>query len=303
MNLTKNPLIPTGPQVSPIILGFMNLSAWEMSTKDLRQMLEKAIDMGLTTFDHADIYGGYTCEAIFGAALAEDPTLRSKMQLISKCGIKLISPNRPQHAVKHYDTSQAHIIASVDNSLKQLHTDYLDLLLIHRPDPFMDVDDTAAGLTAVKKAGKVRHIGVSNFLPHQVNLLASRLDFPLVTNQVEFSVMHLTPLHDGTFDQCQEKKITPTVWSPLAGGRIFREEGEQATRLRQTMTDIAHEVGGAGLDQIALAWILNHPAKPIPVLGTGKFERIKAAVDATQITLTRQQWFRIWQASTGHEVP
>jgi predicted oxidoreductase len=289
--------------VSPIVAGMMNLAAWNLSTAQTGDFIKQCLDIGVTTFDHADIYGGYTCEEIFGRALAADPGLRPKMQLISKCGIQLLSPNRPNVYVKHYNTSRDHIIASAERSLRNLHTDYLDLLLIHRPDPLMDADAVAEAFSQLREAGKVRHFGVSNFTPWQFDLLASRLDFPLVANQVEFSVMHLEPLHDGVFDQCQRLGVTPMAWSPLGGGAIFHSDEARARRLRDALEQVGEEMGGAGVDQAALAWLMAHPGGVIPVLGTGKIERLERAVAAANMTLTRQQWFTIWEASAGHEVP
>lgn len=292
-----------GPRFSRIVPGLMRLNEWGLDAPALLDWIEACLDMGLTTFDHADIYGGYTCEAAFGAALALKPSLREQMQLVSKCDIMLISENRPQTQVKHYDTRRDHIIASVERSLANLRTDYLDLLLIHRPDPLMDADEVAEALVALRSAGKVAYVGVSNFMPWTFDLLQSRLDFPLVTNQVEFSVNHLEPLHDGTFDQCQQRRIAPMVWSPLGGGRIFWADDEAAQRLRATLGQIGEELGGVPLDQVALAFVLMHPAHPLPVMGTGKLDRLRGAVSALDVALTRQQWFRIWQAATGHEVP
>jgi predicted oxidoreductase len=216
----------------------------------------------------------------------------------------LVSPQRPHHTVHSYDTRKAHIVASAENSLKKLRTDYLDVLLVHRPDPLMDADEVAEAFTELYEAGKVLHFGVSNFTTTQFSLLDSRLtDFDLVTNQIEFSVMHMEPLTDGTLDWCQMLRIAPMAWSPVGGGDLFNGHSEQAVRLRQTMNQIGSELGGASLDQVALAWILKHPSVCMPVLGTGKLERIRAAVNAEKLELSHEQWFRIWEASAGHEVP
>ena len=225
------------------------------------------------------------------------------MQIVTKCGIMLVSDRRPKHGFKHYDTSREHIIASVENSLRMLGTDRIDLLLIHRPDLLMDPDEVARAFTALREAGKVLYFGVSNFTPSQFDLLASRLDFPLVTNQIELSVMNMEVLHDGTVDQCQKLGISPMAWSPLAEGRLFRDDTEQAQRLRGALATIGEQLGGASMDQVALAWILRHPAMIVPVLGTGKVERIQSAADAESLVLTREQWFTIWSASKGVPVP
>ncbi len=289
------------------------MAQWQMTTFQIRELIDRCLEWGITSFDHADIYGDYTCEGLFGAALAEAPALREQIQIIDKCGIRLVSDRRPQHQMHDYDTSAAHIIASVNHSLKQLHTDYLDVLLIHRPDPLMDADDVAQAFIDLHQAGKVRHFGVSNFTPSQFNLLASRLPFPLVTNQVEISVLHLDPFTDGTLDQCQQLRIAPMAWSPLAGGRLFQSQNHQpqnhqpqndrTQRVRAALQQVGEQLNGATTDQVAFAWLLTHPAKIIPILGTGKIDRIQSAVAAEKLRLSREQWFTIWTASTGAEVP
>jgi predicted oxidoreductase len=203
----------------------------------------------------------------------------------------------------HYDTSRERIIAAAEQALRHFHTDYLDLLLIHRPDPLLNADEVAAALTELRQAGKIRYAGVSNFMPFHWTLLQSRLDFPLITNQIEFSLTHLDAQYDGTLDQAQELRHPPMIWSPLGGGGLFTAQDDRAQRVRAVLAQIGAEVGGAGLDQVALAWVLAHPAQTLPVLGTGKLERIRAAAAAETIRLSRQQWFRLWEASTGHEVP
>jgi len=292
-----------GPRFSRIVHGLWRLAGWDEGRSQVRGLIEFCLENGITTFDHADVYGDYTCEQLFGAALAESGVERSRVQFVTKCGVKLISMNRPNHRVKSYDTSTAHIIASVDNSLKSLRTDYIDLLLIHRPDPLMDPSEVNAAFVALQESGKVRHFGVSNFLPSQFEMLAARLDVPLVTNQMEYSVMCLDGHADGMLDLCQRLRIHPMAWSPLAGGRLFHEESQRADRLRETLSRVGHQVGGATVDQLALAWILMHPAGLVPVLGTGNVSRIKKAVAALDVELSREQWFEIWTASNGSDVP
>lgn len=296
-------LSPTGPEFSRIIPGLMRLKEWGMSAAELRGWIEALLDMGISTFDHANIYGGYSNEERFGAALAGDSSLRHKMQLISKTGIELLSEQRPDTTIKHYDTSSTSIIAEAERSLRLLQTDYLDVLLVHRPDPLMDADDIAHAFNRLVREGKVRYVGVSNFSPSQFSLLQSRLDMPLVSNQVEASVLHLDPFYDGTFDQAQQLRRAPMVWSPLAGGAIFRGDDERSARVKVALQRVGDELGGKPLDQIALAWLLQHPVKMLPVVGTGKLERIQSAAVALEITMSRQQWFSILEASQGHEVP
>lgn len=303
MVVSQIALSQESPTCSRFVLGVWRMAEWGMNGTQILDFMEACLNLGITTFDHADIYGDYTCEQLFGNALAKMPSLRSQMQLVTKCGIKLVSKNRPAHRIKHYDTRAVHILSSVDNSLRQLRTDYIDLLLIHRPDPLMDADEVATAFHHLRQSGKVLHFGVSNFMPRQLNLLASRLNFPLVTNQLEISVSQLAAFEDGTLEQCQQLRIAPMGWSPLAGGRLFQGMDEQSVRLRETLTGVAHELGEATLDQVALAWLLAHPAKIVPVIGTGKIDRIKSAIASVALALSHEQWFAIWRASTGKEVP
>jgi predicted oxidoreductase len=292
-----------GPLCSRLVHGLWRLAGWKRSLSQIRATINFCLEQGITTFDHADIYGDYTCEQLFGDALAAAGIDRSRIQLVTKCGIKLVSQNRPSHRIKSYDTSCSHILASVDNSLKCLCTDYIDVLLIHRPDPLVDPEEVNKAFVTLRDNGKVRHFGVSNFLPSQFELLASRLDVPLVTNQIEYSVMHLAAHVDGTIDLCQKLGIRPMAWSPLGGGRLFRQDSPQAEALRETLADIGRQVGGASIDQVALAWILRHPVQFSVVLGTGDVRRIGQAIEALDISLSREQWFEIWRTSTGCDVP
>ncbi len=303
MTVSRIQLTDGGPEFSRLVAGVWRLGEWGMDTRGLLNFIHGCLDLGITTFDNADIYGGYTCEGLFGAALAAEPGLRDRLELVTKCGIQLVTGNRPGNRVHHYDTGRDHIIAAAENSLSQLQTDRLDLLLIHRPDPLLDADEVAEAFGTLWAAGKVRHFGVSNFLPWQFDLLQSRLDFPLVTNQIELSALHLAPLHDGTLDQAQRLRVPPMVWSPLAGGRLFDAHDERAGRVRAALEGVGRELGGAAVDQVALAWLLRHPARLLPVLGSGRVERIHAAAMAEGLRLDRQQWFAVWEASAGREVP
>lgn len=293
-----------GPQFSRIVFGVMKWGLWghQLNTQDMLRLMEASVEYGVTTFDHADIYGNYTTEAEFGEALKLKPGLREQIQLVTKCGIKMQVPQRPHHRIKSYDTSPEYIRASVDRSLRNLNTDYIDLLLIHRPSPLMDADLIAGEFEYLKKEGKVRYFGVSNFTPAQFDLLNSR--FPLVTNQVEASLLHLPPFTDGTLDQCQQHRIRPMAWSPLGGGGIFSASpGEQAQRILSTARAIIERrEQDIGADQLLLAWLMRHPSGILPVVGTARIERLRAAADAAHIMLSREEWFELLQASTGSEV-
>lgn len=288
--------------LSRLVFGVWRLADWNMSADQTKELIEQNLELGITSFDHADIYGDYTCEELFGRVLSQSPELRSKMEIITKCGIKLISQNRPNHKIKYYDTSTAHIIASAEQSLKNLSTDHIDLLLIHRPDPLTDPEEVAEAFRRLKAEGKVLHFGVSNFSPIQFDMLNSYLDEPLVTNQVEISGLCLDQFKNGTIEHCQLHNIAPMAWSPLGGGSVFSGQNEQVVRVREVLQQWSEEKGKS-MDQLLFAWLLGHPARIIPILGTGKIERVEKAIDALQINLTRQEWFELWQASEGEEVP
>ena len=294
-----------GPTLSRIVFGVMKWGSWghQLDAQQMLTLIEQSIEAGVTTFDHADIYGSYTTEAAFGEALQLNPSLRQKMQIVTKCGIKLAVPQRQHHRIKSYDTSPEHIRWSVDTALRNLRTDYIDLLLIHRPSPLMDPDRIAEEFEQLRKAGKVRYFGVSNFTPSQFAMLNSRT--PLVTNQVEASLLHLAPFTDGTFDQCLERQIMPMAWSPLGGGTIFQQvPGEREQRILEAAKRIIERRGqDIGIDQLMLAWLLQHPAHILPVIGTARVERLRAATDAVHIMMSREEWFELWQASAGSEVP
>lgn len=286
--------------LSPVIAGAWRLAEWDWTPQQRLAWIEGNLDLGVTSFDHADVYGGYSVEALFGEALALRPALRQRMQLVSKCGIQLVTPARPVHHVKHYDTSAAHVRASVDRSLQALRTDHLDLLLIHRPDALADYDELADTFEALRLEGKVRCFGVSNFAPHQLAPLHRRI--ALATHQVELSPLHLDALHDGVLDQCQDLGLRPMIWSPLAGGRLFTASDAHALRLRATLEPMAAELG-VSVTTLVIAWVLRHPSQPLPILGSRRIEVARDAMAARALRLDAQQWWRVWTAATGREVP
>ncbi|WP_405030699.1 aldo/keto reductase [Pseudoalteromonas sp. NCCP-2140] len=293
-----------GRCIDELVLGFWRLLDWQITPQQCLSFLENAIDMGVSNTDHADIYGEYGCEAEFGKALKLKPSIRDEIKIITKCGIKpAFASLGLQGKANHYDSSAAHIIASAQQSLKNFNTDRLDVLLIHRPDYLMNADEMAQAFNTLKANGDVIDFGVSNFTPSQFSLLQSRLDFELVTNQIEFSPYEMKALDDGSLDQCQLLDIKPMLWSPLAGGRIFSSDDEKAVRLRTVLEQVGAEIGATAIDQVVYAWLLMHPSAPSVVLGTGNIERVKSAVEAKQLTMNREQWYRIWQGSTGHSVP
>ncbi|MFB0768399.1 aldo/keto reductase family oxidoreductase [Aeromonas salmonicida] len=299
MSVSRLALHAQGPTFSRLIMGYWRLMEWQLSPAALLDLMKYHLDLGVTTIDHADIYGGYQCEEAFGNALRLEPSLRDRMEIVSKCGIALTA--KPEHALNHYNTGKAHIIASAEDSLRKLATDHLDLLLIHRPDPLMDADEVADAFISLKQAGKVKHLGVSNFSARQFELLQSRLPFPLVTNQLEISPLNQSTTLDGPLDLCQQLRIKPMAWSCLGGGRLF--EGQEYAPLRAELEQIRHEVGAQNIEQLVYAWVMMLPSQPLPLIGSGKRERIAAAVTAESIALTRQQWFRIRKAALGYDVP
>ncbi|WP_437889148.1 aldo/keto reductase [Phytobacter sp. V91] len=292
-------LAPQGPTFSRFVMGYWRLMDWNMSPRQLASFIEEHLDLGVTTVDHADIYGGYQCEAAFGEALKLAPALRSRMEIVTKCGIATTA--RKEHALGQYITDRGHIIASAEQSLVNLATDHLDLLLIHRPDPLMDADEVAEAFLHLHQSGKVSHFGVSNFTPAQFSLLQSRLPFTLATNQVELSPVHQPLLLDGTLDQLQQLRIRPMAWSCLGGGRLFNDA--QFQPLRDELAQVGQELNARSIEQVVYAWVMRLPSQPLPIIGSGKIERVRAALEAEGLNMTRQQWFRIRKAALGYDVP
>ncbi|MEQ4452482.1 aldo/keto reductase family oxidoreductase [Kosakonia sp. YIM B13605] len=292
-------LAPQGPEFSRFVMGYWRLMDWNMSPQQLVSFIESHLDLGVTTVDHADIYGGYLCEGAFGEALKLAPHLRARMEIVSKCGIATTA--KPEHALGHYITERDHIIRSAEQSLVNLATDHLDLLLIHRPDPLMDADEVAEAFLHLHQSGKVRHFGVSNFTPAQFSLLQSRLPFTLATNQVEISPVHQPLLLDGTLDQLQQLRIRPMAWSCLGGGRLFNDAAFQP--LRDELARVAQELNAETIEQVVYAWVMRLPSAPLPIIGSGKIERVRSALGALNLQMTCQQWFRIRKAALGYDVP
>jgi len=288
--------------LSPLIIGTMRLGEWgaNLSTQELEYFIDACLDLGFTDFDHADIYGHYTDEAKFGTVLKRRPDLRHKIQHTTKCGIKLISERRPNHKIKHYDSSKTHIIWSAENALQKLGVDHIELFLLHRPDNLMNPHEIAAAITQLKEAGKVKNFGVSNFTTSQIDLIHSFT--PIINHQIEISPLHRDPFEDGTLDQCLRHNIAPTAWSPFAGGKLFQKTDDPTIlRIQNALEELAliHE---ATFDQLLIAWLRKHPAGITPILGTTKIERLQKAKKALTITLSHQEWYQIWEAAIGQEV-
>ena len=296
-------LAPSGPELSRIVAGTMTWGEWgvDYSATQMAEMIGHCLDLDITSFDHADIYGHYSTEETFGQALkAYGSSVRDRIQLITKCGIRLETNRRPDNRLKSYDLSKAYIVASAERSLRNLQTDYLDLFLIHRPSPLMDPAEVAEAFAELKAAGKVRHFGVSNFTPSQFALLNQSV--PLVTNQVECHPLHTDCLTDGTFDQLLGLGLRPMIWSPLGGAKYFKGESTNVLRLRDAVRTIATKYGDVGEDVILLAWLLRHPVGCVPVVGTTKKGRLGDTRLALDMRLEDQDWFFILEAALGREV-
>ncbi|MDP5219386.1 aldo/keto reductase [Ruegeria sp. 2205SS24-7] len=286
-------------ELSRIVYGMWRLAdGTDMSPEHVTAKINACLDQGITSFDQADIYGGYMAEAVLGDALKADPGLRNKMEIVTKCGIVAPVGRYSDAQVKHYDTSRAHIEASVDHSLRLMAIDHIDLLLIHRPDPFMDHHEAGVALDAVVASGKVRSVGVSNFRPWDWSLLQSAMKSPLVTNQIEISLSEITPFSNGDLAYHQQHGHPVMAWSPLGGGALMTGQSKAA----QIADEIAAE---AGVDRsaVAVAFLLAHPASILPVMGTNNLDRIARISDALKVTLDRESWFRLYEAALGKEVP
>jgi predicted oxidoreductase len=284
--------------LSTIIAGTMNWGIWgkNLNTTEMAQTIRLCLENSITTFDHADIYGGYTTEGQFGKAFRESSIAREKIQIISKCGIQLTEVRN--NKIKHYDYSKEYIIWSVENSLKNLQTDYLDVLLLHRPSPLIVADDIAEAISKLKSEGKIIDFGVSNFTASQSELIRQKIEINY--NQIQFSASHYEAMLDGSLDYMQLHNIRPMSWNPL--GTIFREDNEQTRRLKKLLVQLVekYEVGS---DTILLAWILKHPSQIIPIAGTVNTARIQALKKAVELDLDPLDWFAIWSESMGNKVP
>lgn len=302
MTISRLMMSVEGPECSRLAWGLGSLPM-SYTSEQVLEMLDVCLEVGITTLDNAENYGGFTREELLGQALAHRSTLRDRFELVTKCGCVGITSRYPDYHMYQYDTSREHIIAAAEASLRNLGTDRLDALLLHRPDPLMDADEVAEAFTQLRSAGKVLHFGVSNHTPSQFELLASRLDFPLVTNEVQFSVVYLDTWDDGTLDLCQKRSISPMAWGPLGRGALFQGSSERIQRVREALALVGQQAGGAAIDQVALAWVLKHPARIIPILGTGVPAEMRSSAQAETLTLSREQWYVIWQASTGEKLP
>ena len=288
-----------GLSFSRLVYGMWRLADdSDTSVKHVDAKINAALDQGITTFDQADIYGGYTAEAVMGAAMKANPSLRQRMEIVSKCDIVIDAGRHSGARVKHYNTAAAHINASVEASLAEMGINEIDVLLVHRPDPLMDHHETGAALDALVDAGKVRAVGVSNFRPWDWNLLQSVMRHPLVTNQIELSLKQIAPFTNGDLAFHQQHGHVVMAWSPLGGGDLMTASNELTYRL-----DSIAKRSGVDRAAVATAFLLAHPAKITPVLGTNNLDRISAISAVETVQLDRQDWFSLYEAALGSEVP
>lgn len=285
-------------ELSRLVYGMWRLGEdADTSPEHVRAKIHACLDQGITTLDQADIYGGYMAEEILGQALT--PDLRNRVEIVTKCDIVAPAGRHEAARVKYYDTSRAHIMDSVDASLRLMNIDHIDLLLIHRPDPMMDPHETGAALDALVQSGKTRSVGVSNFRPWDWELLQSAMQTPLVTNQIELSLLHHAPLTNGDLAFHQQRAQPVMAWSPLGGGALFSPENKA---LHDRLSQIGAEYG-VDSGAVAVAWLLAHPAKILPILGTNNPERIAHIGDAVRVKMDRQTWFELYTLALGQEVP
>lgn len=299
-NSTSTPPMPFDElTLSNFIQGYWRLAEWGWSAQQCLSFIESHLSLGISSVDHAHVYGKPSCEVLFGQALALDKGVRDRIEIISKCGI--VPSNSKE--IGHYNSSRKAIIESVDTSLNRLGTDYLDVLLLHRPDFLMAADDVAHAFERLHQQGKVKHFGVSNFTASQFSLLQSRLDFSLVTNQIEMNPLNLAVFETGILEELQKVGCRPMAWSCLAGGAVFNLNNNQTARIKQVLNTLVEELNAKTIEQVIYAWVMRHPSNPLPILGSGNIARTALAIESQALLLNHEQWYRVWCASKGQPVP
>jgi len=274
-----------------------------MSSADLLKFTEQILELGIDTFDNANIYGNYTCEELVGKALQLKPSIRKDMTIVTKCGIKIMSDKFPKQKIQYYDYTYDYIIGEAEKSLTNLRTDYIDVLLLHRPSDVINPEDVAKAFDKLKKEGKVRHFGVSNFLSHDYSMLQSYTDEKLVTNQVEISPYRITHFENGNMNFFLEKRIKPMAYCPMADGRLVIPTDEKSERIIKVLKEIAGELNVDGIDKVIYSWLFMHPTTIMPINGSGKIDRIRRTAEALDIKMSVEQWSRIYTASRGIALP
>ena len=293
--MNKIYLSDSGPKVSPAIYGFWR---WEDTSASGVALMEKIVnlclELGINTFDHADTYGGYDCEELFGKIMKQKSFKREDIVLFTKCGVNIPHPKRPEIRIKYYDTSAVHILKSVDSSLQKLSTDYIDIFLLDQLDPLSDLEETALALERLRNSGKIRNIGIANFSVFQHQLLSSYLRVPIVTNHIELNILNTTALDNGQIDYSKQRYMRPIAAAPLAGGRIENGTDEMAVRVHYKLQQIGKKYD-ANIESVAVAWLIKLGA--LPLIGTTNEQRIRNIVNAFAIDLDRQDWYELYAAS------
>ena len=289
-------LSDSGPKVSPAVYGFYRWSTQEATPANMESIVLLCLELGINTFDHADIYGGYTCEELFGNVLRQRSVKREEVVLFTKCGINLPHPSRPDIRVKHYDTSRQHILNSLDNSLRNLRTDYVDVFLLNSLDPLSNLEETAITLQKLKESGKIKNVGVVNFSVFQHQLLTSYLRIPIVTNHIELNLLNTTAFDNGQVDYIKQKYMRPLASSPLAEGEIATSNQKVPLLVRRKLEELAPKYG-ANFESLAIAWLVRLGA--LPLIGTTNHDRIRNIANAFTIQLDRQDWYELYAASRG----
>jgi len=292
--MNKIYLSDSGPKVSPAIYGFYRWSEEEVTTQNVERIVQLCLELGINTFDHADIYGGYQVEKVFGKVIKESSVKREDIVLFSKCGYNVPHPSKPQIRVPHYNTSSKHILESLDQSLKNLQTDYIDVFLLNGLDPLSDLEETALTLRRVKDAGKIKNIGVVNFSVFQHQLLSSYLHVPIVTNHIELNLLNTTAFDNGQIDYIKQKYIRPLATAPLAEGKIAESTERTPLRVRGKLEELSRKYN-VHFESIAIAWLTKLGA--LPLIGSNNEQRIRNIAKAFEIDLDHQDWYELYKAS------
>ena len=287
-------LSDVGPKVSPVIYGFYRWDEEENTQASMERIVRLCLELGINTFDHADVYGDYRCEELFGNLIANKSIKREDIILFTKCGLRVPHPSQPSLRIEHVDTSKEHILRSVDNSLKKLRTDYIDIFLLNGFDPIANLEETAIVLRQLKEKGKIKNIGIANFSVFQHQLLASYLQLPIVTNHIELNLLNTTALDNGQIDYIKQRYMRPLASSPLAAGHIADSEDFLATKIRKKLSEISARYN-ADIESVAVAWIFKLGA--LPLIGTTDEGRIRNIVKASSIELEREDWWELYEAS------
>jgi len=294
--MEKTYLSDAGPKVSPAIYGFYRWNEQDISLSKMEGIIDLCLELGINTFDHADIYGGYQCEEVFGEIIKNKRIKREDIVLFTKCGLVVPHPSQPDVKVKYYDTSRDHITKSLESSLRKLRTDYIDIFLLNQLDPLSNLEETAITLQKQRDSGKVKNIGVVNFSVFQHQLLSSYLRIPIVTNHIELSLLNTSAFDNGQIDYLKQKYMRPLATAPLAEGKIANSIEKKPLLIRRKLEELASKYN-ANIESIAVAWIVKLGA--LPLIGTTDEQRIRNIVGSFDIDLGRQDWYELYEASRG----